>query len=171
MVVLDWRDNRNFDFLKKIQDKEKIEILVDEKCPSSCPNRKADYAHVSKVNLYQATSDELNLKCMRAVSDVAGFDREVKFNRDTNLTFNDIYGKYYDMGFRNFKLMGRNEQDLLSLFESYIYYMATPECRDIVRYDLLTYYMDYLIRDFGGNRTSAIRWHEENLKKSYAQGK
>ena len=82
---------------------------------------------------------------MRAVSDVAGFYRGLKFNRDTNLTFNDIYGKYYDMGFRNFKLMGRNEQDLLSLFESYIYYMATPECRDIVRYDLLTYYMDYLI--------------------------
>lgn len=99
--------------------------------------------------------------------DAAEFYKGLQFNRDTNLTFNDIYGKYYEMGFRNFKLLGRNEQDLLSTFESCIYYMTAPDCRDIARYDLLNFYIDYLIDEFHGDRKNALKWHEENLSKKH----
>lgn len=48
LVVIDWRDNKNKGFLEKIQDKNKIEILIDEKCPSECKSRSLDYKLISE---------------------------------------------------------------------------------------------------------------------------
>ena len=48
----------------------------------------------------------------------------------------DIYTKYTPMGFVNFKLEGRGNI-FPDLAEQYVYYMAKPEYRDIVRYNLL----------------------------------
>ncbi len=169
LVVIDYRDNRNQEFLEKIKHKEKIEILIDEKCPSGCKNRKRDYELGSMKNCFMDVPEERDFVCLRSNlrEKVTEFYKGLQFNRDTNLTFNDIYGKYYEMGFRNFKLLGRNEQDLLSTFESCIYYMTAPDCRDIARYDLLNFYIDYLIDEFHGDRKNALKWHEENLSKKH----
>lgn len=168
LVVIDYRDNKNESFLEKIEDKSKIEILIDEKCPSICPNRKLDYQRASEKNCFMnVNEDEKQIFCMRSKSDVVGFYEGLRFNPDTNLTFNDIYGKYYDMGFRHFKFLGRNEVDLLTAFESYIYYMTTPECRDATRYELMNYYIDYLIVEFGGARKKALDYYEKKLKGEF----
>lgn len=168
LVVIDYRDNKNESFLKKIEDKNKIEILIDEKCPSKCPNRKLDYQEASEKNCFlNINEEEKNFFCMRSKADVVGFYEGLRFNPDTNLTFNDIYGKYYDMGFRHFKFLGRNEADLLTAFESYIYYMTVPECRDATRYELMNYYSDYLINEFGGNRKNALDYYEKKLKGEF----
>lgn len=171
LVVIDWRDNKNMAFLDRIKDKDKIEILIDEKCPSGCKMRKMDYDLVSKKNCYiMAESEIQNFECLRTKADVAGFYRSLKNNPDTDLTFDEVYGLYYNMGFRNFKLLGRNEKDYLSELESYIYYMAVPESRDVARYDLLGIYMDYVISSYGGDRNTALKWYEERLGEKSFKG-
>lgn len=164
LVVIDWRDNKNMDFLEKIEDKGKIEILIDEKCPSGCKMRKLDYELGSKKNCYKIPMSAEGVPiCLRSQADVAGFYRSLKNNPDTDLTFNELYGLYYDMGFRHFKLLGRNEQDYLTEIESYIYYMTAPDSRDVARYDLLGIYMDYVIDSYGGDRKNALKWYAERL--------
>lgn len=145
MVVIDYRDNRNFEFLEKIEDKDKIEILVNEICPSSCPYRKKHYELISKANLYQCSPGEAT--CLYNINSNygIGFYASLDKNKDTSLTVDDVFGKYYDMGFRNIKLIGRKNDTPLFQFESYIYYMVKPEWKDIVRYDLLQYYVDFIV--------------------------
>ena len=40
------------------------------------------------------------------------------------------------MGFENFKIEGRSSH-MFNLIETYLYYMAKPECRDEARFTLL----------------------------------
>ena len=68
------------------------------------------------------------------------------------------------MGFRHFKLEGRNEVDINSAFESYIYYLAAPEIRELVRYDLMNYYMDFVINDYGGKNKRAMDYYAKFLE-------
>ena len=56
----------------------------------------------------------------------------------TFVSNNDVYGRYLDMGFNNFKIEGR----VLSkpnVIESYVYYLVKPEYRDRVRLEMLTH--------------------------------
>ena len=164
LVVIDYRDNKNISFLEKIEDKDKIEILIDEKCPIGCQSRKLDYEAASKKICYQCSnSEDPDFECLRDKSDVTGFYRGLRNNPYTNLSFNELYGLYYDMGFRHFKFLGRNEKDYLTEIESYIYYLSAPDSRDVVRYDLLGIYMDYIIEAYGGNRKDALKWYAERL--------
>ena len=80
------------------------------------------------------------------------FYTNLERNTDTTLTFDDVYKRYYDIGFRNFKLIGR-KVDALFTFESYMYYLTKPEWRDRVRDELIGYYVDYIIKYYGGNKT------------------
>ena len=152
LVVIDFRDNRNFEFLEKIQDKDKIEILVDEVCPKNCAFRKKHYDIIAKVNCLQGNKQEGF--CMMGGKDdnTLRFYNNLEQNTDTTLTFDDVYKRYYDIGFRNFKLIGRNA-DALFTFESYMYYLVKPEWRDRVRDELLGYYVDYIVKSYGGNKT------------------
>ena len=42
-ICLDYNLNHNMDFLKTIEEKEKIEFLINAICPPGCPNRKLHY--------------------------------------------------------------------------------------------------------------------------------
>ena len=152
LVVMDFRDNRDMDFLAKIQDKDKIEILVDDYCPSFCRFRKKHYDIVSRVCLHQGNPSEDHCMETNRPKNIRGFYQNLETNADTNLTSEEIYGKYRDMGFRNFKLIGRDDRSLFT-FESYMYYLVRPEWRDRVRDELIGYYVDYIIRYYGGNKT------------------
>lgn len=164
LVVIDYRDNKNFGFLSKIKNKDKIEFLIDEKCPSSCKYRKIEYEQISKINCLKIPEKEKEFPCARQNVNTIGFYDGLKTNQDTNLTFDEVYGKYYDMGFRHFKLEGRNEVDINSAFESYIYYLAAPEVRELVRYDLMNYYMDFVINDYGGKNKRAMDYYAKFLE-------
>ena len=48
MVVIDYRDNNNFDFLSKLNNKDKIELLINAYCLPNCKNRKEHYKYLSQ---------------------------------------------------------------------------------------------------------------------------
>lgn len=154
LVVMDFRDNKNMDFLEKIECKEKIEILADDYCVSTCRFRKKHYDIVSSVNLFQGNPNEGS--CLEKQREYAnGFYKNLELHTDTNLTFDDVYKTYFDMGFRNFKLIGRDDTSLFT-FESLLYYMVKPKFRDITRDELTGYYVDYMIKYYGGNKVPRL---------------
>lgn len=152
LVVIDYRDNRNMHFLEKIRDKEKIEILVDDYCPAFCRFRPKHYEVVSKVNALQGNPSEGSCMETKRPKGIVGFYGSLEAYKATNLTADEIYGAYFDMGFRNFKLIGRDDSSLFA-FESFMYYLVKPEFRDKVRDELAGYYVDYIVRYYGGNKT------------------
>ena len=152
LVVIDYRDNRNIDFLEKIKNKDKIEILVDDYCPAFCHFRKKHYETVSKVNLLQGNLNEGPCMETERPKGINGFYNSLEAYKATNLSADEVYGQYVDMGFKNFKLIGRDDSSLFA-FESFIYYLVKPEFRDKVRDELIGYYVDYIIRYYGGNKT------------------
>ncbi|MBP5580382.1 MAG: hypothetical protein J6X85_01070, partial [Ruminococcus sp.] len=50
----------------------------------------------------------------------------------THISAEDVYGKYTDMGYSNFKIEGRMIH-AVDILESYMYYLIRPEHRDRVR--------------------------------------
>lgn len=154
LVVIDFRDNKNKSFLEKIEDKDKIEILVDEICPATCRFRKKHYEIISNVCCLQGNLAED--KCMETNKQtIKNFYESLKVNASTGLTCEEIYGDYLSMGFRNFKLEGRKVKPLF-VFESLIYYLVKSESRDEVRAELADYYVDYLIKLYGGRKIPVL---------------
>lgn len=170
LVVLDYRDNHNISFLNQIENKEKIEILLDEVCPSNCRFRKQHYSNISKINIYNSNSTESRCLNNDSCGKQLNFYENLLVNNDTNLTVDELYGRYFDMGFRHFKLIGRNIGNPLFAFESYIYYLTKKETRDYVRYDLLEWYMDYVCNELKENASSRIEWRENKLNETQNNG-
>ena len=50
IVVPDFRDNHNKEFLNSLTNKDKIELLVDEYCPPECSLRSEHYLYHSKLS-------------------------------------------------------------------------------------------------------------------------
>ncbi len=148
-VVIDWRDNRNFDFIEKIHDKDKIEILVNSYCVKNCTFAKTHYKNISLINCLQANSSEGRCLMPNRIGHTGFYDILEK-NKETALTFDDVYKRYYDIGFRHFKLVGR-EEPAFKPFEALIYYFSKPEWRERTGSDLAESYIEYLIKAHGGN--------------------
>lgn len=149
LVVIDWRDNRDFDFLEKIKNKDKIEILVNSYCLKNCSFSKKHYKNISLINCYQGNSSEGKCFVQNRVGH-QGFYDVLEKNKEVALTFDDVYGRYYDMGFRHFKLVGR-EEPAFKPFEALLYYFSKPEFRERTSSDLAASYIEYLIKVHGGN--------------------
>ena len=133
MVVSDYRDNRDFDFLGQIKDKSKIELLINAYCSPNCKMRKEHYEYLS--------SDQLNFRRVSPMDKVfscptynRGFYEALEF--DTVIKNNELYSTYANLGFENFKIEGRSSSTY-DVIESYVYYLVKPEYRDIVRLHLL----------------------------------
>ena len=149
LVVIDWRDNRDCDFLEKIKNKDKIEILVNSYCLKNCSFSKKHYKNISLINCYQGNSSEGKCFVQNRVGH-QGFYDVLEKNKEVALTFDDVYGRYYDMGFRHFKLVGR-EEPAFKPFEALLYYFSKPEFRERTSSDLAASYIEYLIKVHGGN--------------------
>lgn len=139
LVVLDYDLNKDFDYLELIKQKDKIEILVDELCGDKCPYRKEHY------NFY--ADSQLNFKknnafeCKFLEKSINNFD-EIKNNH--NFISNKEINKYIDMGFRNFKLVGRLI-NINFVIDSYVYYLVKPEFQNQIKLELIKSIMN------GGN--------------------
>lgn len=125
MIVLDYNDNKDIELLKKIEDKDKIEILINETCPPNCQFRKHHYDIVSQRQIIPETDPYNRFECPHDKSDL------------TNLDVNEIYGIYSDMGFSNFKIRGRMNPSRL-VIDYYVEYMVKPEYKENVR-EMLQY--------------------------------
>lgn len=123
LIVLDYDYNKNFSFLKKISQKEKCELLCNPVCVENCPKRKEHYDIVSDSQLnYNA----IPIECPYQYSLFSEAMHRKNFisNKDIN--------KYIDLGFKHFKLEGRDTSDL-NLIEILIYYLIKDEYALTVR--------------------------------------
>jgi collagenase-like PrtC family protease len=129
--VLDYRLNKNKDFINSIKDKSKIEILVDDCCPS-CEYRKQHFENIGKFNLGQ----DININCLNQFN-YGKYDNPKNFfeslvrTLENSLTCEEVE-EYKKMGFNKFKLTGRS-QGRKFLLDSYIYYLVKPQYRYIVK--------------------------------------
>lgn len=129
LVVTDYRDNVNHDFLSSLKYKDRIEILLNAYCNPNCQRRAEHYRSMSENQLefervrYMTCPDTENsfydaLKKYPTVFDIEGVER------------------LKAMGFSNFKIEGRTCHNA-NVIESYVYYMVKPEYRDEVRLMML----------------------------------
>lgn len=120
LVVTDWRDNNNFEYLDQIEDKNKIELLVNEVCGPKCPRRKEHYNELGLRQLkYEKPGENLCGAQYKGLADTLA-------NNPTSIKVGDMYKKYLERGFFNFKLEGRCIPLSFSIL-SYAYYMVKPE--------------------------------------------
>ena len=131
-MVLDSALN-NTEELFQMKHKEKIELIVNHYCMDNCPRREEHYKVIGRCQLEFSEPD---------------FDRCSNINRDfyeimENRSFistEDLYGRYYEAGFCNFKLDGRGFRKY-KVIESFLYFLVKPEYRDRVRALLLKHVM------------------------------
>lgn len=136
-IVIHPDDNFNVDLLKNLQNKDKFEIIVNENCLINCPRRSEHYTLLGNNsanlgNAFSAKNCQLfeEFKCRSIPMTKQIFQNKNK-TRNCNLTFDELKG-IYDMGFRQFKLQGRNDSP-----HSFIY--------DLSRYILEPDFMGPLI--------------------------
>lgn len=131
MVVPDYRDTVNDTFLNALEHKEKIEILINSYCSPYCSRRKQHYEVLSKGQLTFSGISDITSECecqYKPFLDILDSPVVIKVE--------DLYKKYTDLGFSNFKIEGRLLNNL-DVVESYVYYLVKPEFKDRVRYILL----------------------------------
>lgn len=128
LVVLDSAMN-NTEELFAMEHRDKIELIVNHYCADDCPRRKAHYEAVGRCQL---EFTELDFgKCENINRDFYEIMQNSSF-----ISAEDLYGRYYDAGFCNFKLDGRGFHKY-KVLESFVYYLVKPEHRDRVRLYLL----------------------------------
>lgn len=135
LVVIDYRDNSNLSFLLGIEDKSKIEILINAYCDPNCPIRKEHYDTLARLQLNYGENNSQQDKRFegcptykRNIYDILDFP--------TVLTNTDIQNVHSQMGFVHYKIEGRTIF-AINLIESYIYYLIKPEWKDKVRMMML----------------------------------
>ena len=135
-VVPDFRLNKNLDDLS-ISQKEKVELLCNECCPTYCLERFNCYKNVSMQVLDDKVADHIcpysNLK--------EGYRFSMAQKSSSFISINDIKDKYLPSGFNNFKIEGRALGSAI-VFEILLYYMVKPEYQLIVREEV---YLDNML--------------------------
>ena len=150
LVVLDYNWNNDFEKLATIPEKyrERCEILINPYCTPNCARRGEHYQVLGRC---QRRCSQRHLASFAGIKNGPDPMQEAIDFNCKNADFNfyqitgfktfinnqDIYTKYMDMGFCNFKIEGRvlNKPNVV---ESYVYYMVKPEYRDRIRLELLT---------------------------------
>lgn len=108
IVVLHPDFNHDFNFLSNLENKNKIEIMVNDNCAYGCPYRAEHYKWLSicakqqssNPIIHDLTELDRNYKPCEAV--INGYIKDGR-NR---VSFSDL-DNYIDMGFKRFKLIGR----------------------------------------------------------------
>lgn len=123
MSVLRKHKNDDLEFLKSIEHKEKIEILVNETCEENCPRAYTHYLVYAKRSL-GLDYDDSEIPC--------SYNRDFNFRKfySSNLcvTRDKIKKIYEPMGFKHFKISGRGPHGRTVLY--YAHYMVKPEYKD-----------------------------------------
>ncbi len=127
MVVLDYDLNHNQEVLEKLKPvADRVEILVDEICFPECPKRVDHYRDESRRQLefeIAAPYGCPNKQERKSFSDC--------MNKPAFITKEQMKD-YIDMGFRNFKLVGRGlPQDLV--LDSYLYFLVKDGEEEFIR--------------------------------------
>ena len=128
LVLGDYRDNFDFDFLNKVEQKDKLEILINPYCKQDCKIRELHYIFLAKSQLGMPIDEEIHCPCEKL-----NWYELVKM---PNIIKEEDLQKYIDLGFSNLKIEGRNINPV-NVIDSYVYYLVKPEYKDMVRNMLL----------------------------------
>jgi hypothetical protein len=137
MVVIDGRDSKNFEFLNKLKNKDKIEIMLNLLCAKDCPLWETHYKETSAINLFELEYSKSSVveACPRAKS-LNCFDDFLKL--DSIIRIEELFDTYIKMGFTNFKIVGRVDPPSRVL-DSYLYYLCKPEYKDSIKAELVKF--------------------------------
>lgn len=150
LVVLDYNFNNDFESLEKLtpEERKRCEILINAHCVPDCPRRAEHYKYIGDVQirvneLRKMTPEEFaasgitEWECKyRTFDPFAGTPTKLEISAD------DVFGKYAQMGFENFKIEGR-ASNLMVLCEQMVQHLARPEKKDELRYRLMISALDY----------------------------
>ncbi len=160
LVVLDYNWNNDFEKLEKIprELRARCEILINPYCTPHCQRRREHYQVLGRCQRRVVEQNEKMISQIgrRSRTPVQppenplqeaidfncpnpGFNFYQITHYSTFVKQEDVYGRYLDMGFNNFKIEGRVLEPA-NVIESYVYYMVKPEYRDKLRLDMLTYH-------------------------------
>lgn len=153
LVVLDYNFNNDFEALEKLtpEERKRCEVLINAHCVPDCPRRKEHYKYIGDV---QIRLDEI--RRMNPVQRAEIKEWKCKYRvfnpyeeKPTKLQISpdDVFGKYTEMGFENFKIEGR-ASNLMVLCEQILMYLAKPEKLDAARYALMLSALDYSYLNF-----------------------
>lgn len=150
LVVLDYNFNDKIELLEQLtpEERSRCEILSNAVCIPSCPRRSEHYRHIGEVQLkytkesrfetigddWYAKHTDIGWEC--PTQTIRLYDKAAEAS-PLRLSPEDIYGKYSEMGFENFKLEGRGES-FVKLCEQAVNYLARPEYRDQARLEVMT---------------------------------
>lgn len=138
-VVPDFRLNKSYEQLAKLslQQKDKVEFLINECCWPECSNRKICYENVSRKNLGEKVPDHI----CKAPEGNKGYQFSRAMENPLFISVNNIKEKYLPMGFSNFKIEGRGLGSAIVL-EFLLYYLTKPEFQLKVREQI---YLDSML--------------------------
>jgi collagenase-like PrtC family protease len=125
-VVLDYNRNKDRAFIDLIEDKDRIEVMVNEFCRPGCPHRAAHYRHNSKDQLDGVIRPFRNCDAGAAEFFAHAPDHPVI------LTDDQVRALHDECGINNFKIVGRGIP-FETVLESYVYYLLKPEYRSPVK--------------------------------------
>ena len=139
-VVLDYNMNNKWGQIEQLHHKEKLEVLVNALCVPECKRRGDHYKNIAlnqeimkenrtlppekRKHIIPWKCEYGDMNCLYTIQDYPTF-----------VSPELIWEKYVPMGINNFKIEGRTAS-VPNLIETYMYYMARPECRDEARFVL-----------------------------------
>ena len=127
MVVLDYNHNKDDEFLKKVTDPTRLEVMPNETCQPNCPIRQQHYIHNSQCQL---DSENRPFKCSK---DYASSRFTVPPEDSPTLLTNDWVRRLYQTyGIFNYKIVGRS-LSVKDNLNAYMYYLIRPEYRSVAR--------------------------------------
>lgn len=132
LSVLDKNLNHNIGELKKIKDKDKIEILCDEVCFNDCKFTKQHYTEIGNIQL-GFEKNELYGRC-KYINRVRQYEFIANRNKNSKyyISPDAIQKTYAPMGFQYYKLSGRENNNFIG-WESVIDYLIKPKYQNDVR--------------------------------------
>lgn len=126
--VLPSKYNHNREFFKALAEEErkKIMLLVNSKCPIECQRKKEHYEYISQCQLLQEIDPFLSQEYFNCrVGEFTSYDN--LFNGyNARIKVDELYNYFVPMGINNFKIDGREAVPSVVL-EEYLYYMCKPE--------------------------------------------
>ena len=140
MSVLNRQKNNDLEFLEKIKNKNKIEILVNETCVSNCKRHYEHYENFGKSQTLMEKQMNINVKCDYEKN--RKYRYKIKQESPTCISRKKIKEIYEPMGFNNFKLSGRISFTPIIL--DYANYFILPEWKD----DFLSMILPFFVKDY-----------------------
>ena len=121
MSIIKRRKNNDLEYLKSIENKDKIEFVASEFCAAHC-DMSIHYRHTSRRQLYEV---EQEYECHNLIYENTSL---CTGGNEITITREKIKEIYEPMGFSHFKISGREIG--VGIVANYSHYMVRPEWKD-----------------------------------------